>query len=161
MPACTTRKCATLAAADTARDATTLPLIRAAIERGIPILAICRGFQEMNVALGGSLHQAVQEVEGKMDHRENPDDTLDEQYGPRTASPWSPAASWRACSGATTIMVNSLHGQGLDRLASGIMPLKRWLMTAWSKRSRCLPRRASCWRCSGTRNGASPPIPIR
>jgi len=63
---------------DLARDATVLPLIRAAIKRGIPVIAICRGFQEMNVALGGSLHQAVQEVHGKMDHREDPDLPLEE-----------------------------------------------------------------------------------
>ena len=107
---------------DPARDATTLPLIRAAIERGIPLLAICRGFQEMNVALGGTLHQAVQDVEGMMDHRENPDDTLDEQYGPAhriTLVAGGIMAS--VLEGATTIMVNSLHGQGLDRLAPGIM----------------------------------------
>ena len=67
---------------DPARDQSTLPLIRAAIAAGVPVLGICRGFQEMNVALGGSLHQAVQEVAGKMDHRENPDDTIDNQYGP-------------------------------------------------------------------------------
>lgn len=106
---------------DPARDATTLPLIRAALERGIPIFAICRGFQEMNVALGGSLHQAVQEVAGKMDHRENPDDTIDNQYGP--AHPISLTQGGlmsRILGGVGQITVNSLHGQGIDRLAPSI-----------------------------------------
>ncbi|TFV86934.1 gamma-glutamyl-gamma-aminobutyrate hydrolase family protein, partial [Oxalobacteraceae bacterium OM1] len=66
---------------DRARDETTLPLIREAVRRGVPLMAICRGFQEMNVALGGSLHQAVQHVAGKMDHREKPELGMDEQYG--------------------------------------------------------------------------------
>ena len=107
---------------DPARDATTLPLIRAAIKRNVPILAICRGFQEMNVALGGSLHQAVQEVAGMMDHRENPEDTLDNQYGPK--HPIELVAGGlmsRILGGVDQIVVNSLHGQGIDRLGGGIV----------------------------------------
>ena len=106
---------------DPARDATTLPLIRAALARGIPIFAICRGFQEMNVALGGSLFQAVQEVEGKMDHRENPDAPIDSQYGPAHAIDLVPGGLMsRILGGVAAITVNSLHGQGVDRLAPGI-----------------------------------------
>lgn len=107
---------------DPARDATTLPLVRAALKRGMPIFAICRGFQEMNVALGGSLHQAVQEVEGMMDHRENPDGSLDNQYGP--AHPIDVVAGSllsRILEGAREITVNSLHGQGIDRHGKGIV----------------------------------------
>ncbi len=63
---------------DPARDATTLPLIRAAIARGMPVLAICRGIQELNVALGGTLHQQVHEVDGRLDHRAGPG-TLEER----------------------------------------------------------------------------------
>ena len=107
---------------DPARDATTLPLIRAAIRRGVPILAICRGFQEMNVALGGSLHQAVQEVAGLMDHRENPDDSLDNQYGPKHPIDLVPGGLMsRILGGVDEIVVNSLHGQGIDRLGAGIV----------------------------------------
>ena len=106
---------------DAARDATTLPLIRAAIQRGIPIIAVCRGFQEMNVALGGSLYQAVQEVEGKMDHRENPELSLDDQYGPAHKIDIEPGGRLQQIlGGAVETMVNSLHGQGVDRLAPGI-----------------------------------------
>src|SRR5207244_1056417 len=67
---------------DPARDATTLPLIRKAVEAGIPVLGICRGFQEMNVAFGGTLHQKVHEIEGRIDHREDESRELDVQYGP-------------------------------------------------------------------------------
>ena len=106
---------------DAGRDATTLPLIREAIKRGIPVIAVCRGFQEMNVALGGSLYQAVQEVEGKMDHRENPALSLDDQYGPAHKIDLEPGGRLQhILGGAREIMVNSLHGQGLDRLAAGI-----------------------------------------
>jgi len=107
---------------DAARDSTTLPLIRAAIRRGIPLFAVCRGFQELNVALGGTLHQAVQEVPGKMDHRENYEDPLDKQYGP--AHPVTPTESGKLSiilGGTAPIMVNSLHSQGVDRLADGLM----------------------------------------
>jgi putative glutamine amidotransferase len=106
---------------DPARDATTLPLIRAVVERGIPLLSICRGAQEINVALGGSLHQAVHEVPGMMDHRDDSSKPPDEQYAP--AHPVRISAGGRMAQilgGATEIMVNSLHGQGIDRLAPGL-----------------------------------------
>jgi putative glutamine amidotransferase len=105
---------------DPARDATTMPLIRAALERGIPLLAVCRGFQEMNVAMGGSLYQAVQEVEGKMDHREDPDLTLDQQYAPAHSIALEAGGRLQRILGVARTQVNSLHGQGVDRLASGI-----------------------------------------
>jgi putative glutamine amidotransferase len=106
---------------DQARDATVLPLIRGALQRGIPIIAVCRGFQEMNVAMGGSLYQAVQEVEGKMDHRENPDLSLDDQYGPAHKIFIEPGGMLRRIlKGVTETDVNSLHGQGVDRLADGV-----------------------------------------
>ena len=103
---------------DVARDATTLPLIRAALERGIPLIAVCRGFQETNVALGGTLHQALQQVPGMSDHRENKDLSLEGQYGP--AHKVALVAGGRLSAllgGATKLMVNSLHGQGIARLA--------------------------------------------
>ena len=103
---------------DPERDATTLPLIRAALERGMPVLAICRGLQELNVALGGSLHQQVHDVTGRMDHRERPG-TIDEQYRPSH----SVAVSGRLARivGKTEIRVNSLHEQAIDRLADGLV----------------------------------------
>jgi putative glutamine amidotransferase len=106
---------------DAARDATTLPLIRAAIKRGIPLLAICRGFQEVNVALGGSLHQAVHAVAGIADHRERKDDTLDQQYAPSHRVLLDPGGRMaQILNGAAEILVNSLHGQGINQLAPGL-----------------------------------------
>ncbi|RJG20891.1 gamma-glutamyl-gamma-aminobutyrate hydrolase family protein [Massilia cavernae] len=107
---------------DPARDATTLPLIRAALERGIPLIAVCRGFQEINVALGGSLHQAVQEVQGMLDHREDKHAALDAQYGPAHSVALTPGGRLSTMlGGAATIDVNSLHGQGIARLAPGLV----------------------------------------
>jgi putative glutamine amidotransferase len=103
---------------DPQRDATTLPLIRAAVARGIPVLAICRGIQELNVALGGSLIQRVHEQAGRMDHRGGPG-TLEEKYGPKHDIELR--GSLAALLGARRILVNSLHGQAIDRLAPGLV----------------------------------------
>jgi putative glutamine amidotransferase len=106
---------------DPARDATTLPLIRAVIQRGIPLLAICRGFQEVNVALGGTLHQAVHAVAGMADHREQKEHTLDQQYAPSHRVLLDPGGRMaQILDGAPHIMVNSLHGQGIRQLAPGL-----------------------------------------
>jgi putative glutamine amidotransferase len=102
------------------RDALTLPLIRAAVERKTPLFAICRGFQELNVALGGSLHQAVHDVNGHKDHRARQDVSLDEAYGP--VHPVSLRGTLRDWVGRDEIMVNSLHWQGIARLADGLKP---------------------------------------
>jgi putative glutamine amidotransferase len=109
---------------DAARDATTLPLLRAAIESGVPVLAICRGFQEMNVVFGGTLHQKVHTVDGLNDHRENQDDALDVQYAPsHTVRLVVGGLLARLCGGALEAepRVNSLHGQGIDRLGHGLV----------------------------------------
>ena len=103
---------------DPARDETSLSLVKLAIEMRVPVLAVCRGFQEVNVALGGSLHQKVQEVAGFDDHREDLDDPLDEQYAP--AHPVRLSGSLAAIAGREEAMVNSLHGQGVDRVAEGL-----------------------------------------
>jgi putative glutamine amidotransferase len=106
---------------DASRDATTLPLIRAALARGIPLLAVCRGFQEVNVALGGSLHQAVQEVAGMQDHREDKNLSLDQQYAAVHNISLKPGGRLsNILDGAATLMVNSLHGQGIAQLAPGL-----------------------------------------
>ncbi|MGE8360735.1 gamma-glutamyl-gamma-aminobutyrate hydrolase family protein [Pseudomonas sp.] len=105
---------------DPARDRTTLPLIRQAIEAGIPVLGICRGFQEMNVAFGGTLHQAVHDVDGLMDHREPADEPLDVQYGPRHPLQVQPGGVLDGLGLPREIMVNSIHGQGVQRLAPGL-----------------------------------------
>lgn len=105
---------------DPARDATTLPLIRAAVQTGVPILAICRGIQEMNVAFGGSLHQHLAEVPGRMDHRRDPKAPRAVQYGPRHRVRFSAGGLLEQLAGAPEVMVNSLHGQGLDRIGPAL-----------------------------------------
>jgi putative glutamine amidotransferase len=105
-------------ALDPARDAVTLPLIRTAVERKIPMMAICRGFQELNVALGGTLHQAVHHEDGKIDHRERKERPLDERWGPM--HPISLTGKLKDWVGKDEIMVNSLHGQGIKRLAKSL-----------------------------------------
>ena len=105
---------------DEIRDATTLPLLRAAIQAGKPLLAICRGFQELNVALGGSLHQYVHEIPGRLDHREPRDVSRDIEYGPAHSVAVMPGGLLAQLSGMTGAMVNSLHHQGVDRLAPGL-----------------------------------------
>jgi putative glutamine amidotransferase len=102
---------------DEARDATALPLLRAAIGAGTPLLAICRGFQELNVAMGGSLHQHVHEIPGRLDHREPKNVPLDVEYGPAHAIAIAQGGLLARLSGLTEAMVNSLHHQGVDRLA--------------------------------------------
>ena len=106
---------------DPRRDATNLPLIPLAIEMGVPVLAICRGFQEVNVAFGGTLYQKVHEQPGFMDHRENKDDPLDVQYGPGHDVALVPGGLLAGLAGDTRATVNSLHGQGVRRLGEGLV----------------------------------------
>lgn len=105
---------------DSHRDATTLRLIKRALENGVPMFAICRGYQELNVALGGSLHQHVHEREGYHLHKENPDDPLDVQYGPSHEVHLVEGGLLRKLAGRDTVVVNSLHSQGVARLADGV-----------------------------------------
>jgi putative glutamine amidotransferase len=102
---------------DIGRDGTTLPLVRAALARGLPVLAICRGIQELNVALGGTLFQRVHEVPGRMDHRGGEGDQ-DHRYRHKHMVRLS--GTLARIVGRGEIMVNSLHGQAIDRLAPGL-----------------------------------------
>jgi putative glutamine amidotransferase len=105
---------------DPQRDAWTLPLVPRALALGLPLLAICRGFQEMNVALGGSLHQAVHEVGPYADHREDEDDPLPAQYAPAHRVTLTPGGVLAQILQMDVIEVNSLHGQGVHRLAPAL-----------------------------------------
>ncbi len=102
---------------DRARDATTLPLIRLAIERALPLLAICRGCQELNVALGGTLYQNIQELPGRLDHRADPDQPREVRYALAHKASLVPGGALAELAGESEIEVNSLHAQGIDRLA--------------------------------------------
>jgi putative glutamine amidotransferase len=105
---------------DEHRDATALPLLKGAIDAGKPVLCICRGFQELNVALGGSLHQHLQEVQGRSDHRSRDTDPPDVQYGPAHPVHVSAGGMLAQMTAQETFSVNSLHSQGIDRLAPGL-----------------------------------------
>jgi len=103
---------------DPARDATTLPLIRKAVRAGVPVFGICRGFQEMNVAFGGTLHQKLHEVPGHLDHRDDGTQPLEVQYGPAHDVTLEPGGVLRSLAASDRIQVNSLHNQGIDRLGA-------------------------------------------
>jgi putative glutamine amidotransferase len=106
---------------DPGRDSTALPLARAAVEVGVPIFAVCRGIQELNVALGGSLHQNVHELPGKGEHRMNRALPSELRVQVRHPIAIQPGGLLERLMGRTgEIMVNSLHAQGIDRLADGL-----------------------------------------
>ncbi|WP_395770385.1 gamma-glutamyl-gamma-aminobutyrate hydrolase family protein [Arenimonas sp.] len=106
---------------DPSRDLTTLNLIPKAIAKGVPVLAVCRGFQEVNVAMGGTLHQKVHEVPGMMNHKEDLSQPLDVQYAPAHALNLVPGGWLARWAGATEVNVNSLHGQGLNKLGDNLI----------------------------------------
>ena len=99
------------------RDETTLPLIKLAIERGVPLFAICRGFQELNVAMGGTLYSKLQEVPGRFDHRQPKSDDPDVRYGEVHDLELVPGGVFAGLLGAEKVRINSLHGQGIKDLA--------------------------------------------
>jgi len=106
---------------DPNRDGCTMPLIRAAVAGGVPLLAICRGFQEMNVALGGSLHQRLQDVPGRIDHSTPLQASSKVRTGKAHALRVTPGSWLHRVAGTTEIAVNSLHNQGVERLAPGLI----------------------------------------
>ncbi|MFW5641521.1 MAG: gamma-glutamyl-gamma-aminobutyrate hydrolase family protein [Roseicyclus sp.] len=100
---------------DRARDAVTLPLIRACVDRGQPILGVCRGFQEVNVAMGGTLHPEIRDLPGRMNHRMPPDGTIEEKFALRHAVRFTEGGPFHRLMGAVEVMTNTLHGQGIKR----------------------------------------------
>jgi putative glutamine amidotransferase len=106
---------------DPRRDALTMALVPAAIAAGVPLFGVCRGLQEMNVALGGSLHQQVHTEPGLMDHREPEDDDLEVQFATRHEVLLAPGSAFAEWAGGTRAQVNSLHGQGIKRLGRDLV----------------------------------------
>lgn len=108
---------------DPQRDALTLALVHGCIAQHVPLLGVCRGFQEINVALGGSLHQQLQQVPDMMDHRELPEESAEQQYAARHEVRFVKGSVFARWAGAEVAQVNSLHGQGIARLAPGLRAL--------------------------------------
>jgi putative glutamine amidotransferase len=108
---------------DPGRDTLVLPLVRACIAAGVPVFGICRGIQEINVALGGSLHYRIHQLSGKSDHRRprREDVTQEEIFRPNHMVKFAPGGLFQALTGHHEMMVNSLHGQGVDRLGEGLV----------------------------------------
>jgi putative glutamine amidotransferase len=100
---------------DRNRDAITLPLVRACVERGQPILGVCRGFQEVNVAMGGSLDPEIRDLPGRDNHRMPPEGTLAEKFALRHTVSLTPDGPFARLFGATEVLTNTLHGQGIRR----------------------------------------------
>ncbi len=105
---------------DHARDATTLKLIERVIARGLPLFCICRGFQELNVVMGGTLETELQEIDGRLDHRAPSHDDVDVRYAPAHAINIRPGGMLEKILGKRETMVNSIHRQGIKRLAPGL-----------------------------------------
>lgn len=100
---------------DRNRDRISLPLIRACVERGQPILGICRGFQEVNVAMGGTLYPEIRDLPGRDNHRMPPDGTLEEKFELRHEVKFTEGGPFHRVMGATAVMTNTLHGQGIKK----------------------------------------------
>jgi putative glutamine amidotransferase len=106
---------------DRCRDAITLPLVRACVERGQPFFGICRGFQEVNVAMGGTLYPEIRELPGRMNHRMPPDGTIEEKFALRHPVRFSSDGVFARLLGADEAMTNTLHGQGINRPGAGVV----------------------------------------
>jgi putative glutamine amidotransferase len=104
-----------------ARDAITLPLVRACVERGQPFFGVCLGFQEVNVAMGGTLYPEIRELPGRMNHRMPPDGTLEEKFELRHMVSFTDGGPFHRLLGATEVMTNTLHGQGIKRPGARIV----------------------------------------
>lgn len=98
---------------DRGRDQIALGLLRACVERGQPVFGICRGFQELNVAMGGTLHPEIREIPGRMNHRMPRDVEIAEQFAPRHEVRFAPGGVFHRLIGAEVVMTNTLHGQGI------------------------------------------------
>lgn len=111
---------------DRARDAITLPLVRACVERGQPFLGICRGYQEVAVAMGSTLHPEIRDLPGRMNHRMPPDGSIEEKFALRHMVRFTKGGVFHRLLGAPEVMTNTLHGQGV------MQPGKRFVIDGWA-----------------------------
>ncbi|MDH5452535.1 MAG: gamma-glutamyl-gamma-aminobutyrate hydrolase family protein [Paracoccaceae bacterium] len=106
---------------DRCRDAVTLPLVRACVERGQPFFGICRGFQEVNVALGGTLYPEIRDLPGRMNHRMPPEGSIEEKFALRHMVSFSQDGPFRELLGSAEVMTNTLHGQGIKTTGKDVV----------------------------------------
>ncbi len=106
---------------DRDRDRIVLPLIRACVDAGQPVLGVCRGFQEFNVAMGGTLHPEIRDLPGRMNHRMPPDGTLEEKFEHRHNVKMNAGSPFNRIFGTDTVLVNSLHGQGVEEAGQRVI----------------------------------------
>lgn len=106
---------------DRGRDAVALDLVRACVERGQPFFGICRGFQEVNVAMGGTLYPEIRDLPGRDNHRMPPDGTIEEKFALRHKVTFSEGGPFHRLFGATEAMTNTLHGQGIKTAGDRIV----------------------------------------
>lgn len=106
---------------DRCRDAITLPLVRACVDRGQPFFGICRGFQEVNVAMGGSLYPEIRDLPGRMNHRMPPEGTIEEKFALRHPVRFGAGGVFARLMGAEEVLTNSLHGQGICRVGARVV----------------------------------------
>lgn len=106
---------------DRDRDRLVLPLIQACVDAGLPILGLCRGFQEFAVAYGSTLHPEIRELPGRINHRMPPDGTIEEKFELRHAIQLSSGGVFARLFGSDEVMVNSLHGQGIDTAGARVI----------------------------------------
>ncbi|MHA6325762.1 gamma-glutamyl-gamma-aminobutyrate hydrolase family protein [Roseivivax sp. CAU 1753] len=106
---------------DRDRDAIALPLVRACVARGQPIFGVCRGFQEVNVALGGTLYPEIRDLPGRMNHRMPPDGTLEEKFALRHKVSFTEGGVFHRLLGAREVMTNTLHGQGIKTPGASVV----------------------------------------
>lgn len=106
---------------DRARDSVALGLVRACVERGQPFFGVCRGFQEVNVAMGGTLYPEIRELPGRMNHRMPPDGTLEEKFELRHKVRFADGGLFHQLMGTREVMTNTLHGQGIKTAGQGVV----------------------------------------
>ena len=106
---------------DRERDRLTLPLIRDCVASGQPVLAICRGFQELNVAMGGTLYPEIRELPGRMNHRRPPDGSIEEKFALRHDVTFTSGGVFHQIMGAEVVRTNTLHGQGIKHTGERII----------------------------------------
>lgn len=106
---------------DRDRDAVALPLIKECVAQGVPILGICRGFQEFNVAFGGTLYPEIRELPGRMNHRMPPDGTIEEKFAHRHDVVFDKGSVFEELFSSNKITTNSLHGQGIKTAGERII----------------------------------------